>query len=668
MSDNEKNPWYDRPPRPTKSDRTQAPTGHEYGRPSRPSHGGREQAFRPRATVPFQDANAPFANELPAHDPPKASRSGGLFKSPFPVPSAVSASGPFQERLADADDLTRAGRPDSFSPPPYRGDDTPDILDDRGGRRSSSRSPADLDAGEEAMDEMLAPPRRRAVYEEPLQHFDGDDGQPPIKRRRRRKGADFAPPGQMAVPGGGRKSHRLRSTILKTMLATVLLIGCSGISFAFAYFYQLYTFAQSVTGKTLPNTGTTKKNIQPTALPDNLAGVDAFNLLLLGSDNDAKFSSGAVLTQTDIVVRVDLKNHKITMVSIPRDFWIPNDYGTCCYKLDQISGNETYGSGDPKLNGFAHTEATIENDFGIPISGFAWVGLQGFVNVINTLGGVDVDVLHPIVDDAYPKDINNGNPYDYQRLYIPAGPQHLDGETALDYVRSRHSDLTGDFGRSARQQSVLVALKKKLEDPTIFTKLPEFADDLKNDVLTSLTIPQILSLANFARGLKPTDFVQVVLSAPEYASNGTVNGQSVVQPNWTKIGDEIKQLFPDAAPPQVNLHNFTASDIQKVKTEGARIQIENGATNAPGVAAKLQTFLTSQGFNVVQVKNASTHQLTSSIQELSSNGTKFDGTVQVLHQMLDVLPQNAVNGLPSGIDIDIIIGDDTAQQILNQLS
>ncbi len=71
---------------------------------------------------------------------------------------------------------------------------------------------------------------------------------------------------------------------------------------------------------------------------------------------------------------------------------------------------------------------------------------------------------------------------------------------------------------------------------------------------------------------------------------------------------------------------------------------------------------------MVQVKNASTHQLTSSIQELSSNGTKFDGTVQVLHQMLDVLPQNAVNGLPSGIDIDIIIGDDTAQQILNQLS
>jgi LCP family protein required for cell wall assembly len=566
---------------------------------------------------------------------------------------------------------------DAFSPPPYQDDDIPDASISR---RSSSRPPADPAYTYEAMDEMPAPARHQAGYDDLPQRYDEGDGQPTFRRRRRRKGADFAPPGQIAVRSKGKRSRRsftalktifgspiLRMT-LKVSLALVLLLGCSGISFALVYAYQLYAFAQSVTGKTLPNPGTRKNNVQPTPLPDNLAGVSAFNLLLLGSDNDAKFASGTVLTQTDIVVRVDLKNHKITMVSIPRDFWIPNDYGTCCYKLDQISGNETYGSGDPKLNGFAHTEATIENDFGIPISGFAWVGLQGFVNVINTLGGVDVDVLHPIVDDAYPKDINNANPNDYQRLYIPAGPQHLDGETALDYVRSRHSDLTGDFGRSARQQSVLVALKKKLEDPTIFTKLPEFADDLKNDVLTSLTIPQILSLANFARGLKPTDFVQVVLGEPTYGYSDKVNGQDVVQPKWDVIGDKIKELFPDAAPPQVNLHNFTAKDIQTVKAEGARIRIEN-ASDVPGIAAKLQTFLASQGFNVVQAANASTVQLTTIIQGYSANGSKFDGTAQVLQKMLGVFPpQASPQSPPSGADIVIIIANDTAKQIQQQLA
>ena len=368
------------------------------------------------------------------------------------------------------------------------------------------------------------------------------------------------------------------------LLAIFLLGACSTAAFAGAKAYQLYAIAQSVTGKALPNVGTTKGNVQPGALSDTLSGVNAFNMLLLGSDNDAKFGGGAVLTQTDIVVRIDLANQKVTMVSIPRDMWIPSDTGACCYKLDEISGAETNGPSTPLLNGLAHTVATIENDFGIPISAYAWVGLQGFINVINTLGGVDVDVLHPIVDDAYPKDLDpNGDPYAYQRLYIPAGPQHLDGEQALDYVRSRHSDLLGDFGRSARQQSVLVALKKKLNSNAILNNLDALANDLKDSVITSLTIPQVLALANFAKGLKTTSILQKVLSIPDYGQAETLDGKYVIQPNWEAISTTVKQVFTDSAPPVVNLHSLSSSDKQAVTTEGARILIENG-TASGGVA------------------------------------------------------------------------------------
>jgi LCP family protein required for cell wall assembly len=447
---------------------------------------------------------------------------------------------------------------------------------------------------------------------------------------------------------------------LKVVLAVFLLGACSTTSFAVARFYQLYTVAQSVTGKALPNVGTTKENVQPTALPDTLTGVNAFNLLLLGSDNDAKFGNGAVLTQTDIVVRIDLQHHKVTMVSIPRDMWIPSDTGSCCLKLDEISGALTYGPSTPKLNGFAHTAAAIENDFGIPISAYAWVGLDGFVKVIDTLGGVDVDVLHPIVDDAYPKDLDpHGDPYAYQRLYIPAGPQHLNGAEALNYVRSRHSDLTGDFGRSARQQSVLVALKKKLDSGAILSNLDELANDLKDSVITSLTIPQVLSLANFARGLKPTDFIQKVLSAPTYGHNATVNGKSVVQPDWGAINATIKQIFTDSAPPVVNLHNLTAADTQTVATEGARILIENGSETS-GVAAKLATILKNQGFKVVQTTNASRTYLATQIEDFKP---QFDGTCQVLSKMLGVIYQASTQPAPKGVDIIIIIGSDTAPQI-----
>ncbi len=453
------------------------------------------------------------------------------------------------------------------------------------------------------------------------------------------------------------------------MLAVFLLGACSSTAFAVARFYHVYTVAQSVTGKTLPTVGTTKGNVQPTALPDTLSGINSFNMLLLGSDNDAKFGNGAVLTQTDIVVRIDLKNHKVTMVSIPRDMWIPNETGRCCYKLDEISGAETYGNSTPKLNGFAHTVATIENDFGIPISAFAWVGLQGFINVINTLGGVDVDVLHPIVDDAYPKDLNpNGDPFAYQRLYIPAGPQHLDGAAALDYVRSRHSDLTGDFGRSARQQSVLLALKKKLDSGTILSNLDALATDLQNDVLTSLKIPQVISLANFARGLKPTDFIQKVLSAPTYGHGALVNGKDVILPDWGAITNTVKQIFSDSAPPVVNLHSITSDDTQTVTTEGAHILIENGSDTA-GVAAKLEAILKSQGFHVVQATNADRTYLATQIMEFqpkASVPTKYDGTCQVLSKMLGVIYQVSASTPPAGVNVVIIIGNDTAAQIQQQ--
>ncbi|HEY7355878.1 MAG TPA: LCP family protein, partial [Ktedonobacterales bacterium] len=131
-----------------------------------------------------------------------------------------------------------------------------------------------------------------------------------------------------------------------------------------------------------------------------------------------------------------------------------------------------------------------------------------------------------------------------QRLDIPAGPQHLDGAQALEYVRSRHSDLLGDFGRSARQQSVLIALKKKLNDTTLLDKLPDLAADLQGSVLTSLTLGQIVSLANFAKGLQPTDFHQYVLGIPNYGTYGTVEGKSVVLPNWAAINQALHQIFP----------------------------------------------------------------------------------------------------------------------------
>jgi LCP family protein required for cell wall assembly len=268
---------------------------------------------------------------------------------------------------------------------------------------------------------------------------------------------------------------------------------------------------------------------------DILSG-SRINILLLGSDSDAKFSNGQYLAQTDIVVTIDPASRKVGMLSIPRDFWI-NVPGSGMHKLD-----EAYG-----LGGVALSRLTIFQDFGIPINYYAWVGLDGFIKVIDTVGGIDVDVLHPITDDNYPDDVGNktGDIFAYKRLYIPPGPQHLSGPAALEYVRSRHADLVGDFGRSARQQQVLGALKTKLNNPDIIGKLPNIAHDLDGYVRTDMQLTDVLKLVNFARSLDPNSIQRVILGPP-YSSSGTApggSGKSVVFPNCALIVPVIAQMF-----------------------------------------------------------------------------------------------------------------------------
>jgi LCP family protein required for cell wall assembly len=345
-----------------------------------------------------------------------------------------------------------------------------------------------------------------------------------------------------------RKTKEARQKMTLTLVGVAFLLPLlAGAAYSVIKYYSVYQLVQESTGQVLPTVTTNAAGGQPAPLPSDLSKVDHLNLLLLGSDDDAKFGNGSVLTQTDMVVRVDLAGGQITLVSIPRDLWLRTDTGRCCLKLDEVSNVETDGASTPleqKLHGFAHTAATIEANFGISIDAYAWVGLNGFVKVIDTLGGVDVDVLHPVVDDAYPRDLDaNGNPFAYQRLSIPAGPQHMDGAEALAYVRSRHSDLLGDFGRAARQQSVLLALKKKLDDATILNKLGDLANDLRGSVLTSLTLGQIVSLANYVKGLGQADFHQYVLGVPDYGSYAQVEGKSVVEPNWAAIDQTLRRIF-----------------------------------------------------------------------------------------------------------------------------
>jgi LCP family protein required for cell wall assembly len=293
------------------------------------------------------------------------------------------------------------------------------------------------------------------------------------------------------------------------------------------------TLAPAATDEPAPDTDAAAPVVDDSDTSGPLLPARRFNVLLLGSDNDLKFTADAVLTQSMILVSIDPKTHDVAMISIPRDFWVPiTNYGY--QKIDVAY----------EVGGIALARSTVEKLFGIKIDYYAWVGLNGLVQVIDTLGGVDVTVQHPILDEMYPDDLNSTDPYAFFRLYIPAGPQHLDGTTALEYVRSRHGDLQSDFGRSARQQQVLLALKNRFQSGSSISHVPQLVTDLQGSVKTDLSLPALLQLAAMARTVSPESIHQQVLSAPDFATlgNSPDGTQQVVFPDWTAIRPVIARL------------------------------------------------------------------------------------------------------------------------------
>jgi LCP family protein required for cell wall assembly len=271
--------------------------------------------------------------------------------------------------------------------------------------------------------------------------------------------------------------------------------------------------------------------VAPAATPPPLDASHRVNVLLLGSDNDQKFKPDAVLTQTMIVASIDPAHHQLTLLSIPRDLWV-----------------DVPGHGPEKIDaayqqgGAALARATVEARLRIPIHYYAWVGLSGLIAVIDRMGGVDVDVLHPILDDTYPNDLQ-GSGYGYTRVYIPAGPQHLDGVHALEYVRSRHGDLLSDFGRSTRQQQVLLALHRRMSAIDLLAQAPAIARDLNGHVKTDLDLLRAGQLAFYLRGLGSKDVRQVYLLPPLVTDARSADGQEILVPNWPLIGERVREIF-----------------------------------------------------------------------------------------------------------------------------
>jgi LCP family protein required for cell wall assembly len=201
------------------------------------------------------------------------------------------------------------------------------------------------------------------------------------------------------------------------------------------------------------------------------------NLLILGVGG--KGHDGPDLTDTMIFVSVSLTDHSIELVSIPRDIWIPEIRA-------KINSAYYWGETQPdRGGGLTFSKQIVTEVTGQPVDYALVIDFSGFKDIIDTIGGVDVTVDRSFTDTKYPitgreNDICNGDPTlacRYMTIHFEKGTTHMNGETALEFVRSREGDNgeNTDFARSARQQKVIAAVgKKSLSFSTIANPVKDY--------------------------------------------------------------------------------------------------------------------------------------------------------------------------------------------------
>lgn len=276
------------------------------------------------------------------------------------------------------------------------------------------------------------------------------------------------------------------------------------------------------------------------------------NIILLGSDK--RPNSGAWRTDSMIVVSVDPQANVVRLLSIPRDLWvyIPG------HGYNRVNTADLWGELAKPGGGPERVKQTIYHNLGIPIHYYVRVDFQGFIQIIDAVGGVDVDVDCPLSD-----------------INLTAGMHHMNGKEALRYARSRKS--TSAFDRERRQRKVLMALWEQALTLDIIPKLPELWRTMGNAFQTDLPLDQAINLAYVGAQLEPQRIRSSAINAKYTQSWITPQGAAVQLPREDAIRTLLERFY---APLNLDTLDETGKVRVRVLNGSARFQAEALASAA----------------------------------------------------------------------------------------
>lgn len=324
--------------------------------------------------------------------------------------------------------------------------------------------------------------------------------------------------------------------------------------------------------------------LQDSIRPDQLQreGDGRINILLLGIGGGGHEAGD--LSDVNHIVSIDPFNHKVAVLGLPRDLYVPIPG----YYTTRINAAHAFGERDGG-KGAAVAEQTIENVLDVPIHYYAKVDFKGFEKAVDAVGGVDIEIEEDLYDSSYPTRNMAGT----QVFSMKAGKHHLDGETALMVARCRKGTCGNDFGRADRQQKIMLAVKDKalslgtVTNPSKITQLLDVAGENAKTDINLTTIGKLVQVADKLREKKVKPETFVLSTEPDnYLVGANVGGASVLVPKAGQANFADIQAF---------IRGELFRDGFLVK-ENANIVVVNGSGQS-GLASSTAAMLKTYGYN-----------------------------------------------------------------------
>lgn len=383
------------------------------------------------------------------------------------------------------------------------------------------------------------------------------------------------------------------------------------------------------------------------SVPELVKKQERVNVLLLGIDQ-REDDPGPWRTDTMILLSIDMATQSAAMLSIPRDLWVTiPGYGENRINMAHFVGDyRDYPGG-----GVALAKKTVWSALGVPVHYYVRINF-GFERAVDAIDGLDIEVNQRIYDETYP----DGS-YGTMLVDIPAGLQHMDGKTALQFACSRHGST--DFDRMARQQQVIMAVRDKAIGMDIpLSSLPRLIEILGDTVQTDLTLDELLALADVAREIDRADIRHGIIDDSITTTVITPSKAMVEVADWEKVRALVDDLFPAAGPTPEPTPEISP---ERLAEEDARVALRNGTLSA-GLSRQTADVLRSEGFAIVSFGNADRFDFQESLLIVYAD---MPYTRQALAARLGIKPENVIErpGQDGDVDLEVILGRDYAQRI-----